>query len=150
MGRVAATVFDVAANPRYRQHVLQWAPDIATHDPGSVGGVLGLDFHLTVDGPRLIEINTNPGGLLLNAMALDAVRSCAPSIWTTWTTGAEAQKAAVSAWLLDLELQLGRMPARLAIVDVAPEEQFLYREFELYATAFQEQGLDCVIHAPGD
>src|SRR3546814_3715192 len=28
MGRVAATVFDVAANPRYRQHVLQWAPDI--------------------------------------------------------------------------------------------------------------------------
>src|SRR3546814_5002071 len=30
MGRVAAPVFDVAANPRYRQHVLQWAPDIAT------------------------------------------------------------------------------------------------------------------------
>src|SRR3546814_10752036 len=55
MGRVAATVFDVAANPRYRQHVLQWAPDIATHEPGSAGGVLGLDFHLTVDGPRLIE-----------------------------------------------------------------------------------------------
>src|SRR3546814_9414560 len=68
MGRVAATVFDVAANPRYRQHVLQWAPDIATHEPGSAGGVLGLDFHLTVDGPRLIEVNTNPGGLLLNAV----------------------------------------------------------------------------------
>src|SRR3546814_7664719 len=55
MGRVAATVFDVAANPRYRQHVLQWAPDIATHEPGSAGGVLGLDFHLTVDGPRSEE-----------------------------------------------------------------------------------------------
>ncbi len=150
MDEVASAVFRVARNTRYIEHALRSAAGSARHDPGSVGGVLGLDFHLTVDGPRLIEINTNPGGLLLNAMALDAVRSCAPSIWTTWTTGAEAQKAAVSAWLLDLELQLGRMPARLAIVDVAPEEQFLYREFELYATAFQEQGLDCVIHAPGD
>src|SRR5690606_7267555 len=73
MGRVAAAVFEVARNEQYRQRVMQWAPDIAAHDPGSAGGVLGLDFHLTVDGPRLIEVNTNPGGLLLNAILLDAV-----------------------------------------------------------------------------
>ncbi len=149
MDDVAAAVFGVARNTRYIEHALRSAAGSARRDPGSVGGILGLDFHLTVDGPRLIEINTNPGGLLLNAMALDAVRSCAPSTWTTWTTAAEARKDAVSAWLLDLQLQLGRMPARLAIVDVAPEEQFLYPEFELYAAAFREQGVDCVIRAPG-
>ena len=148
MGRVAATVFDVAANPRYRQHVLQWAPDIATHEPGSAGGVLGLDFHLTVDGPRLIEVNTNPGGLLLNAVLVDAVQACAPDAWTTWTTEANASNMAIIAWLEDVRQQSGRMPSRLAIVDSAPREQFLYPEFELYAGAFREHGVDCVIRAP--
>ena len=148
MGRVAAAVFDVAGNPGYGQRVLQWAPDIATHDPASAGGVLGLDFHLTVDGLRLIEVNTNPGGLLLNAVLLDGVRSCAPAAWTTWTTTAKARNAAVAAWLDDARQQFGRAPARLAIVDSAPREQFLYPEFELYADAFQEHGVDCVIRAP--
>ncbi len=148
MGRVAAAVFDAAATPRYRQHVLQWAPDIATHDPGSTGGVLGLDFHLTADGPRLIEINTNPGGLLLNAVMLDGVRSCAPAAWTTWTIVTKARNTAVAAWLDDARQQSGRVPSRLAIVDSAPREQFLYPEFELYAGAFREHGVDCVIRAP--
>ena len=150
MGRVAAAVFDVAGNPGYGQRVLQWAPDIATHDPASAGGVLGLDFHLTVDGPRLIEVNTNPGGLLLNAVLLDGVRSCAPAAWTTWTTATEAHSAAVAAWLDDARQQSGRAPSRVAIVDSAPREQFLYPEFELYADAFREHGVDCVIRAPED
>ena len=150
MGRVAAALFEVAENPRYRERVLQWAADIATHYPGAAGGVLGLDFHLTVDGPRLIEVNTNPGGLLLNAVLLDAVRSCAPAAWTTWTTATEAHSAAVAAWLDDARQQSGRAPSRVAIVDSAPREQFLYPEFELYADAFREHGVDCVIRAPED
>src|SRR3546814_19774553 len=102
MGRVAATVFDVAANPRYRQHVLQWAPDIATHEPGSAGGVLGLDFHLTVDGPRLIEVNTNPGGLLLKAVLVNAVQACAPDAWNTSTTERNDSNTHIIAWLEDV------------------------------------------------
>lgn len=148
MGRVAAALFDVASNPQYRQHVLQWAPNIGSHDPGSAGGVLGLDFHLTVDGARLIEVNTNPGGLLLNAVLLDAVQTCAPAAWATWTTAAKAGDAAIAAWLDDARQQSGRAPARLAIVDSVPWEQFLYPEFELYAAAFREHGVDCVIRAP--
>lgn len=148
MGRVAAAVFEVEGNSGYRQQVMQWAPQIASHQPRSAGGVLGLDFHLTVDGPRLIEINTNPGGLLLNAVLLDAVRSCAPAAWTTWTTAARARNAAVAAWLDDARQQSGHVPSRLAIVDSVPREQFLYPEFELYADAFREHGVDCVIRAP--
>jgi hypothetical protein len=150
MGRVAEAVFEVAENQGYRQRVLQWAPDIATHDPGSAGGVLGLDFHLTEDGPRLIEINTNPGRLLLNASLLDAVRACAPTTWATWTSAEQARGAAVTAWLEDARQQSGHTPARLAIVDSAPREQFLYPEFELYASAFRDHGVDCVIRAPED
>ncbi len=148
MGAVAACLFTVARNPQYIERVLRSAPTIARHDPGSVGGVLGLDFHLTVAGPRLIEINTNPGGLLLNTLLLDAVRSCAPAAWSPWASAAQAREAAVAAWLEDARAQLERMPTRMAIVDVAPREQFLYPEFELYAQAFREGGVDSVIRAP--
>lgn len=150
MDKVARAVFEVARNTQYIEHALRWATASARRDPGSVGGVLGLDFHLTVDGPRLIEINTNPGGLLLNALLLDDVRSCAPATWTTWTTATAAREAAMATWLSDLQLQLGRMPKRLAIVDISPEEQFLYPEFKLYADAFRERGVDSVIRAPTD
>lgn len=148
IGEVAAAVFEVARNASYVGHVLRWAPDLAWHDPGSVGGVLGLDFHLTIAGPRLVEVNTNPGGLLLNAMSLDAVRACTPAQWTTWTSSAQAREVAVSAWLEDMREQLGRMPQRVAIVDIAPREQFLHPEFELYARAFRDRGVSAVIRGP--
>ena len=148
MGAVARAVFEIARNRKYAEHVLRWAPSIALHDPGSGGGVLGLDFHLTVAGPRLIEINTNPGGLLLNTLLVDAVQSCAPTAWAPWTSGARARDASVAAWLDDARAQLGRMPTRVAIVDIAPREQFLYAEFELYAAAFKDRGVDSVIRAP--
>ena len=97
---------------------------------------------MTVDGPRLIEVNINPGGLLLNAVMLDAVRSCAPAAWSSWTTAAKARNAAVAAWLDDARQQSGRTPASLAIVDSAPREQFLYPEFELYAAVVGPAGTD--------
>ena len=56
----------VTGLPAWREAVLAWAPKVALHDPGSPGGLLGLDFHLTPEGPRLIEINTNPGGILMS------------------------------------------------------------------------------------
>lgn len=148
MGQVAATLFQVAKNRRYVEHVMQWAPAIARHDPGSPGGILGLDFHLTDAGPRLIEVNTNPGGLLLNALLLDAVRPCAPNAWAPWTSGTQARDAAVSAWLEDARQQNGRVPARLAIVDAAPRQQYLYPEFKLYAEAFRGRGVESVILPP--
>ncbi|TWI11500.1 hypothetical protein IP93_01396 [Lysobacter ruishenii] len=150
MGAVARTVFEVADNARYVERALANAPAIARHDLGSTGGILGLDFHLTTAGPRLIEINTNPGGLLLNALLLDAVKSCAPLAWIPWTSGADARALAIAAWLDDLQAQLGRMPGRLALVDVAPCDQFLHPEFELYATGFRERNVDTVILDPSE
>lgn len=148
MAAVASAVLEVATCPAYIDRVLDWAPAIASHDPGSPGGVFGLDFHLTVEGPRLIEVNTNPGGLLLNALLLDGVEACAPASWAPTRTSTDARAAAVDAWLEDARAQLGRAPTRIAVVDLDPPAQFLYPEFELYAAAFQERGLDCVICDP--
>lgn len=148
MTHMTRVLFAVARLPAYAERVLAWAPAIARHDPGSPGGVIGLDFHLTDQGPRLIEINTNPGGLLLNALALDAVNACEPHAWTTWTTTQAVVAAGIQAWLDDAQAQLGRPASRMAIVDVEPTRQFLYPEFRLYRQAFEQRGVPCAIHAP--
>lgn len=149
MASTARAVFAIARLPGYLESVLSYAPDVARRDPGSPGGVLGLDFHLTAEGPRLIEINTNPGGLLLNAALLDAVRACAPGTWQPWSSASDVADAAADAWLDDLALQrAGVRPRRVAIVDSAPFEQFLAPEFELYAQAFRARGVDTLVCPP--
>ena len=148
MAQVARHLFRVAHQPRYVEQVLAGAPAIAAVDPGSPGGVLGLDFHLTVDGPRLIEVNTNPGGLLLNARLLDVVAQCAPSRWQPPFAAASVRERGVSAWIADLEQQADGRLHRIAIVDESPMGQYLYPEFELYAAAFRERSIETVIRGP--
>ena len=48
------------------------APAIARVPVAARGVFMGYDFHLTASGPKLIEINTNAGGGLLNAYLLAA------------------------------------------------------------------------------
>ena len=80
MAEAVRALTAVAATPRYLEAVMAWAPEISQRDPGSPGGVLGFDFHLSEDVPRLIEINTNPGGLLLNALLARAQQTCMPEL----------------------------------------------------------------------
>ena len=51
---VVSALQEVVALPAYRSAVLARAPTIAAFDPGPPGGLLGLDFHLGPQGPRLI------------------------------------------------------------------------------------------------
>ena len=62
--------------PQYQDTVLSWAPSIARVDHGPLGAFMGYDFHLTPNGPKLIEINTNAGGAFLHAAAVRAHRAC--------------------------------------------------------------------------
>jgi hypothetical protein len=80
MAEAVRALTAVATTEPYQRVALGRAPDIARYDPGSPGGVLGFDFHLTATGPKLIEINTNPGGLLLNAMLAQAQQPCVPEL----------------------------------------------------------------------
>ena len=76
---IAATVSAierVIAMPPYRDAALARAPAIARHDFGPAGAFMGYDFHLSPHGPRLIEINTNAGGALLNVALARAQQAC--------------------------------------------------------------------------
>lgn len=78
MADVVCATESVVALPAYREHVLSQAPAIARHDPGGAKGLFffGYDFHLSEGGVGLIEVNTNAGGALLNAVMARAHQAC--------------------------------------------------------------------------
>jgi hypothetical protein len=149
MADVVAAIEAVSASPAYRSAVLAWAPGIAAFDPGSPGGLLGLDFHLGPDGPRLIEINTNPGGALLNAVLGQALRACMPELTAPPTDAGRVEAAVLEAMLTEWCLQRGSAPLKfIAIVDAAPTQQYLYPEFVLFRELFRRNGYRAEICGP--
>lgn len=166
MRAVIEAVERVVALPAYRERALQWAPPIARFDPGTRGVFLGYDFHLGPDGPKLIEINTNAGGALLNAVLARAQRACCREIEDmmgapTDPEGIEDAFIAMfrAEWRLasgDVQGRTsaaeGRMPRAadrpfetVAIVDDKPAEQFLYSEFRLFEALFRRHGIQAII-----
>jgi hypothetical protein len=154
MAAVVAAVETVVALPAYREAALARAPDIARHDPGTPSVFMGYDFHLGADGPRLIEINTNAGGALLNALLARAQRACCEDVATL--VNGPVPAADLEQSLFDMFVAEWRAagragtPARIAIVDEAPQEQFLYPEFLLFAQLFRRFGVDAAVLSPED
>ncbi|MBK9497619.1 MAG: hypothetical protein ACT4NL_03785 [Pseudomarimonas sp.] len=148
MAEAVRALTAVATTEPYQRVALGRAPDIARYDPGSPGGVLGFDFHLTATGPKLIEINTNPGGLLLNAMLAQAQQPCVPELGVAFD-GAAAERRTSEILIEEWSAQIAvDGDAIVAIVDEAPEEQFLHAEFVLFQRLLEAQGYRAVICDP--
>jgi hypothetical protein len=112
----------------------------------------GYDFHLGEAGPQLIEINTNAGGALLNAELGRAQRACCEQV-RDLVTGpvdvAALEERLHSMFLEEWRLARGDLPlARVAIVDEAPAEQYLYPEFLLFQRLFEAHGVQAVVADP--
>jgi hypothetical protein len=113
---------------------------------------MGYDFHVGADGPRLIEINTNAGGALLNRVLARAQRACcgeAEGASVLSSSDGEFEPAVVHMFEQEWRLQRGSgRPRRIAIVDDDPEEQYLYPEFILARALFERHGIDAIIADP--
>jgi hypothetical protein len=153
MAQVVQAVESVVALPAYRDQVLAGSPAIARQAASGPRGVFfGYDFHVNQDSLGLIEINTNSGGAMLNAVLARAQRaSCAATETMVPTL---AMVAAFEREIVDMfhhEWSLaGRTEplASIAIVDEAPEQQYLYPEFLLFQQLFERHGLRTVIADP--
>ena len=151
MSHVVTAIESVVAAPVYRGAVRAWAPDIASFDPGSPGGLLGFDFHLGPDGPRLIEINTNPGGVLVNALLVEAQQLCMPALSAPAVGVADVGEAALDVLLAEWDAQApGGRHGLVAIVDQAPAQQYLYPEFLLFQDRLRARGIEAVVCDPGE
>jgi hypothetical protein len=152
MRAIIAAVESVVALPAYRAAVLAGAPAIARFEPGLRGVFFGYDFHLGEAGPQLIEINTNAGGALLNAELGRAQRACCDEVRGLVTGPVDASSLEERVYRMFLEecrLARGDLPlARIAIVDEAPAQQYLYPEFLLFQRLFEARGVQAVVADP--
>ncbi len=124
MAAIIAAIESVIALP-------QWEAKVGAGGMAPSGVFMGYDFHLTETGPQLIEINTNAGGGLLAA----------------WQAGREDVLAAYVA-MFRAECP-GELKA-IAIVDAAPEAQYLYPEFLGFRQLFAAHGIAAVVCDPAE
>jgi hypothetical protein len=152
MASLVGAVESVAALPAYQEAVLAGAPAIAHKRQGQVRGVFfGYDFHVGPEGISLIEINTNAGGAMLNAVLARAHRACCQPVNEVLKRpgGEELEQAFVDMFVREWQLagRQGR-PSTIAIVDADPEAQYLYPEFLLFQRLFQRHGIQALICDP--
>jgi hypothetical protein len=172
--RSVRLLFALAHTPSYQALLAPEADEVARAAPGNFGVFMGYDFHVTPAGPRLIEVNTNAGGALLNGLHTAAL--CDPEklaclcsqllsvdalereIVETFTaefaaagggggTGGAASEARSEPKASGVKrVERGRAAlAHVAIVDDAPATQFLRPEFELFRALFARAGIEARI-----
>lgn len=145
MLRIVRAIESVTTLPAYHEAVLTRTQGIATYNPGPLGAFMGYDFHLTDQGPRLIEINTNAGGAFLNALLIRAQSACCAEVDTALRQSGEGAFDTAVIRMFENEWQMqGRVgrPRRIAIVDDLPEQQYLYPEFLLAQRLFERHGFE--------
>ncbi len=118
------------------------------------GLILGYDFHLSDEGPRLIEVNTNAGGAFIVSKLLRAVGSDFTCCYESNIYGAKSDQQSIDAFLVSMfghEFKLGGGTAlkTLAIIDEDPAEQYLYPDMLIAKSLLEKNGIDVLIADPG-
>ena len=152
LARSVSVLHRIADLPAYEACALQRASPIASTRWGPEGVFMGYDFHMGVDGPRLIEINTNAGGAFLHAAAARAHRSCCEPMHRMFHAPAaldQLDEVFLAMFRAEWFAQRGDAPLRaVAIVDDEPANQYLAPEFELARALFMAHGIAAVIADP--
>ncbi|PAU80344.1 hypothetical protein CK501_07790 [Halovibrio salipaludis] len=155
MERTVQAIESATQLPAYQEHALSWAPAIAHFDPGPIGALMGYDFHLGPNGPQLIEINTNAGGAFLNAELARAQHQCCTPAQQNPSSHQRLegfQDAVFAMFEHEWQKQRGdsTTPRRLAIVDDAPQNQFMFPEFRIAQRLLSARGLETLIVDPSE
>lgn len=139
-------------NPHFKKLVMDRSPLIAHIDMGTKGVFMGYDFHLSDEGPKLIEVNTNAGGALLNLELAKAQHECCQKSDDFFKYRNELltmDKLFYDMFIHEWKLQRGEAKIGLiAIVDDDPENQYLYAEFLLFQRLFAKFGARAIIADP--
>lgn len=138
MLRLVRALYRLSHQSAYRALVEPELPQVARFDPGYDSVMMGYDFHLTLEGPRLIEVNTNAGGGMLAWWAQQpAARDSGGAL------PRRLQQGLRRSFAEELRGQGGEgrgVPPLTVILDENPGEQFLYPEMQAFARLFEDWG----------
>jgi hypothetical protein len=142
MINVVRLLYKLSENAGYRDYLESLLPVSARFDPGHQAVMMGYDFHLSETGPKLIEVNTNAGGIWYASLSHDpmavefSVRLSSNLLKTFCDDYGRFRKDAATR------------PARIVILDENPAEQPLYPEMRIFALMFEKAGIETVIAPP--
>lgn len=129
------SVFGLKDNPAYLRLLEPYLPEMARIKTQWPSVLMGFDFHLTADGPKLIEINNNAGGLYIGE-------------------GRWLPQPEIAVLTGSLEVRLSEMFhsnwSTIAIMDEDVTNQFMYPEMLAYAALLEQQGRHVVVVSPED
>jgi hypothetical protein len=151
MEEQAEAIEAVAASDAFRREVTERATiPVAPYE--TPGLFLGYDFHLSADGPKLIEVNTNAGGAFLVEKLEAAVRLSEPSCGdgAFGSIGPAGQSIARTIIREYGSARPGERPTCVAIVDERPQDQFLHPDMLLAAEALKTLGINSIVCDPSD
>ena len=145
MVRLMRALYALGNRPAYRELVLPQLPEPARFDPGHDSVMMGYDFHLTPDGPRLIEVNTNAGGGIIAYQAQ----------FGSPVGEQPGRDRFQHGFLASFGEEFSRYGCRedllrVAIIDENPPEQFLYQEMLAFAELLKGEGLDAAVADPAE
>jgi hypothetical protein len=139
---VARLLHNISENPVYQAFLQNSLPVTALHNPAHAAVMMGYDFHLTPDGVKLIEVNTNAGGLWLSCLAYFPEAVCFPA-----RLGQRLLSSFIDEYKLFCQSSQA-YPRLIAILDEQPQQQFLYAEMQMFAKLFQQAGIDSILCDP--
>lgn len=134
------TIETIITLPAFQTAVFSNLPTVIPKNPGNLGVLFGYDFHLTPEGPKLIEINTNAGGAFFVALLEVAHGKNVLEIWED-----RFMTMFLAEWRKKNPTQSLKT---IAIVDDNPLAQYFYPEFLLFQTLFEKNDIRSVIVDP--
>ena len=149
-----AVLFVDAEQVAQMQAVIDAVEEVVRRDKSGMpenglGVFYGYDFHLNGEGAHLIEINTNAGGAFLNALLIDSQRDA--GLPGKALADPNLEQAFIAMFRNEWKLTRGDAPLQcIAIIDEQPAAQYLYPEFLLAKTCFEQAGIAAHILDPSD
>jgi hypothetical protein len=142
MIKLVRLLYQLSENSAYQSFLNPQLPATARIHPQHAAVMMGYDFHLSPSGAKLIEVNTNAGGIWL--------ASCCYQTDAT-TFPARLGNKLLQSFIQDYALFRNNPQARpefMVIVDEHPETQFLYPEMQIFAQLFRQAGIATRITTP--
>jgi len=134
MLRFAKLVYGLQHQPAYQDKLASILPDAASVQPENPSMLMGYDFHFTENGPKLIEINNNAGGLF--------------DVDSGWIP--QSQNEMQGSLASRLQAMFPDSWQHIAIVDEDVRNQYMYPEMQAYAELLRSEGRRVSILSPQD
>ena len=142
MIRAVRLLHKLSENNAYQSLIKPYLPASAQINPGHYSVMMGYDFHLGSSGPKLIEVNTNAGGLWLACLCENINALAFPD-----RLGRILLNSFINEFAL-FSKNVNARPACIVILDERPETQFLYPEMQVFEKLFRQAGIDAFIASP--